>query len=235
MTFSEFVNRLFPIIGAGSSTHAFTRSMFDAVLDDSGQSILDEYSNETYKAYYNGSTGISRIAKKVCAYMEPENFVSYIEDFPDATRDSLCEVFKESISGCDSYNISQSLADLFAEIIRTAAATKRGATARAKKKTDVVPTASDDDQVIVDALSKPLLAFAGALEAQKHQLAEQIRQNNKKSDSSEDESDNTEAEVVDGEEPSGAATGDKTVVHQTIVNQYGDHPVHIDHVENLKL
>lgn len=26
-----------------------------------------------------------------------------------------------------------------------------------------------------------------------------------------------------------------TVVHQTVVNQYGDHPVHIDHVENLKL
>ena len=47
--------------------------------------------------------------------------------------------------------------------------------------------------------------------------------------------DHTEAEVVDGEEPSGAATGDKTVVHQTIVNQYGDHPVHVDHVKNLKL
>lgn len=234
MTFSEFVNMLFPIIGAGSSTHAFTKSMFDAILDDSGQNILDEYSEETYKAYYNGNTGISRIAKKVCAYMEPENFVSYIDGFPDATRDSLCEVYKESISGCDSYNISQALADLFAEIIRTAAAAKRGAATRAKKKTDVVPTISDD-QVIVDALSKPLLAFAGALEAQKHQLAEQIRQNNKKADSSEDESDNTEAEVVDGEEPSGAATGDKTVVHQTIVNQYGDHPVHIDQVENFKL
>ncbi len=26
-----------------------------------------------------------------------------------------------------------------------------------------------------------------------------------------------------------------TVLHQTVVNQYGDHPVHIDHVENLKL
>ena len=76
MTFSEFVNKLFPIIGAGSSTHAFTRSMFDTILDESGQSILDEYSEKTYKAYYNGSTGISRIAKKVCAYMEPENFVS---------------------------------------------------------------------------------------------------------------------------------------------------------------
>lgn len=235
MTFSELVNMLFPIIGAGSSTHAFTRSMFDAILDESGQNILDEYSEETYKAYYNGSTGISRIAKKVCAYMEPENFVSYIDEFPDATRDSLCEVFKASISDCDSYNISQALAELFAEIIRTAAATKRGAAIRAKKKTDVVPTASDDDQVIVDALSKPLLAFASVLEAQKHQLAEQIRQNNKKADSSQNEPDKPEAEVADGEEPSGAATGDKTVVHQTIVNQYGDHPVHIDHVENLKL
>ena len=25
------------------------------------------------------------------------------------------------------------------------------------------------------------------------------------------------------------------VVHQTVVNQYGEHPVHIEHVENLKL
>lgn len=58
MTFSEFVNMLFPIIGAGSSTHAFTRSMFDTIIDESGQSILDEYSEETYKAYYNGSTAL---------------------------------------------------------------------------------------------------------------------------------------------------------------------------------
>jgi hypothetical protein len=209
--------------------------MFDAILGESGQSIVDEYSEETYKAYYNGSTGISRIAKKVCAYMEPENFISYIDEFPDATRDSLCEVFKASISDCDSYNISQALADLFAEIIRTAAATKRGAATRAKKKTDVVPTASDDDQIIVDALSKPLLAFAGALEAQKHQLAEQIRRNNKKADSSEDEPDNGATEPSDGESSSASSAKEQSVVHQTIVNQYGDHPVHIDHVENLKL
>lgn len=50
-----------------------------------------------------------------------------------------------------------------------------------------------------------------------------------------DEIEQTEAEVVDGEESSGAANKNGSVVHQTIVNQYGDHPVHIDHVENLKL
>ena len=48
-------------------------------------------------------------------------------------------------------------------------------------------------------------------------------------------SDTVEAEVVDDQESSGAANTNGTVVHQTIVNQYGDHPVHIDHVENLKL
>lgn len=26
-----------------------------------------------------------------------------------------------------------------------------------------------------------------------------------------------------------------SIIHQTVVNQYGDHPIHIDHVENLKL
>ncbi|MBD5534860.1 MAG: hypothetical protein HDQ99_04250 [Lachnospiraceae bacterium] len=34
-------------------------------------------------------------------------------------------------------------------------------------------------------------------------------------------------------EPQKDAKG--AIVHQTVVNQYGDHPVHIDHVENLKL
>lgn len=53
----------------------------------------------------------------------------------------------------------------------------------------------------------------------------------------EDEPETVEAEVVDDEKPSGAAdiSKDAKVVHQTIVNQYGDNPVHIDHVENLKL
>ena len=92
-----------------------------------------------------------------------------------------------------------------------------------------------DCEVIDNAILNTGRIMAEVFGAAEHQLAEQIRRNKKKADSSEDESNNTEAEVVDGKEPSGAATEDKTVVHQTIVNQYGDHPVHIDHVENLKL
>lgn len=125
MTFSDFMNRLFPIIGAGSSTHAFTKSMFEVMLEDGYSEALDDYSEDTYKAYFNGNTGISRIAKTICAHMEPENFVIYIDDFSDAARDSLCEVFKDIIPNCDSFNISQKLSELFADILRKAASSKR--------------------------------------------------------------------------------------------------------------
>lgn len=125
MTFSDFMNRLFPIIGAGSSTHAFTKSIFEVMLEDDDLEIIAGCSKETYKAYFNGSTGISKIAKKICAHMEPENFVAYIDGFSDATRDSLCEVFKDIIPDCDSFNISQKLSELFADILRSAASAKR--------------------------------------------------------------------------------------------------------------
>ncbi len=101
--------------------------------------------------------------------------------------------------------------------------------------TDAAQDALTDREVIDNAILNTGRIMAEVFGAAEHQLAEQIRRKNKKSDSFEDESDNAEAEVADGEEPSDAASGDKTVVHQTIVNQYGDHPVHIDYVENLKL
>ena len=44
-----------------------------------------------------------------------------------------------------------------------------------------------------------------------------------------------EPEVKSSNNASKDKKADGTVVHQTIVNQYGDHPVHINHVENLKL
>ena len=91
----------------------------------------------------------------------------------------------------------------------------------------------DDTQK--ENLAQGVSALATALEAQKHAMAERIRQNNKKADSSEDEPDNRATEPTDGESSSDSSAKEKTVVHQTIVNQYGDHPVHIDHVDNLKL
>ena len=86
-----------------------------------------------------------------------------------------------------------------------------------------------DDKIIISNLSKPLQIFADALAAQKHQMAEQIRQNRKKEQ---------QAEVIDDTESSSAAddaSGSAKVIQQSIVNQYDDHAINIGHVENLKL
>lgn len=104
--------------------------------------------------------------------------------------------------------------------------------------------AKGDREVIVENMAKGLQPLLDVLEAQKktmptpermsqtlnaikdacentvHETAEKIRSNQKHTDTR----DVTEETSTKG-----------TVVHQTIVNQYGDHPVHINHVENLKL
>lgn len=89
----------------------------------------------------------------------------------------------------------------------------------------------------VEKLAKPLMHFAAAVEAQEHQTAEDIRKNEEKKKSTEEAQGTPSVstdQAVEGK-PDTAQKPGATVVHQTIVNQYGDHPVHIDHVENLKL
>lgn len=56
MNFKDFAHLLSPSIGAGSSTHAFTRSLFEAIVTEDGLDILNGYDKESFKAYYNGNT-----------------------------------------------------------------------------------------------------------------------------------------------------------------------------------
>ena len=43
MDFKEFIHRLASVISAGGNTAAFTRSVFEAILSEEGQDILDLY------------------------------------------------------------------------------------------------------------------------------------------------------------------------------------------------
>ncbi len=82
-----------------------------------------------------------------------------------------------------------------------------------------------------EKLVKPLGYVAAVAAAQEHQMAEDIRKSEAKRKAAAEKQDNAESD----NSPDDAKKAEGTVVHQTIVNQYGDHPVHIDHVENLKL
>lgn len=64
MTFKDFVQKLSSALRGGASTDKFTRALFEAILTDDGQDILDGYQPSSYKGFYNGNTSITGIAKK---------------------------------------------------------------------------------------------------------------------------------------------------------------------------
>lgn len=125
MEFKDFVQILHPIIGGSSSQGAFVKTLFDVIVTEDGQSALDEQSEVTYRSYFNGHTGVSKIAKKISPYIETENFVAYIHDFSDETVSSLCDSFREHLPEIDGFNTGRQLADLFLSILKNAAGTKR--------------------------------------------------------------------------------------------------------------
>lgn len=92
-----------------------------------------------------------------------------------------------------------------------------------------------DHEVITNAMLNTVKIMADKLGEAEHQMAEQIRQKQKKQVHPEEEPVVENACTDDQKETDSGDQAKPTVVHQTVVNQYGDHPVHIDHVENLKI
>ena len=72
MEFKDFAQKLHPIIGSTSSRAAFTKTLFDVIVTGDGQSAVDGQSDITYCSYFNGQTGISRIAKKTVHILKPK-------------------------------------------------------------------------------------------------------------------------------------------------------------------
>ena len=125
MTFSVFANRLYSIIGEGCRTDIFTKSLFASITEDA-EEILDSYSKNTYKSYFNDTNSIQKFAKRIAMYVEPEAFVSYINHLPtDAVLYALCNSFSDIFPGADTQDIGEKLASLFADIIREEAAKTR--------------------------------------------------------------------------------------------------------------
>ena len=110
MDFVEFVNLTRPVIGGKSGIHTYVKTLFDAILTEDGKDILEDYSDSTYKAYANGTTSINKISKAMVSYIDPVEFSSFIFN----TQESV-----------QLNNVGDEIAELFANIIREAAATKR--------------------------------------------------------------------------------------------------------------
>lgn len=155
MEFTEFVEILRPIIGGSYSTHVFTRTLFESIITEDGLLEIEDISESSFKAYFNGKTKITKIAKRVLPHIEPEQFIAYLDDFPEATTQRLCDAFKTHIEDIDLYNASQKIAYLFEEILTIAASQKRKSTPKSAKR--------NDDKTPHDILTEKVLASGQAM------------------------------------------------------------------------
>ncbi|MBR2214346.1 MAG: hypothetical protein IJ849_01150 [Selenomonadaceae bacterium] len=125
MKFSEFAQKLRTVIGNGANTHEFARTILDAIINEDGTEILDGKSASSYKAYYNGKSEITALAKEISIYVEPTEFEEYLKQFPDQSIQKLCDIFGEHIEGISPHNALEEIAEFFANIIYDAAGEKR--------------------------------------------------------------------------------------------------------------
>lgn len=132
MDFVKFIELTRSIIGGKGGIHTYVKTLFDAILTDNGKDILEDYSDSTYKAYANGSTKINKISKAMVSYIDPVEFSSFIFDTEESVQLALCQQFIAYLPNININNVGDEIAELFANIIREAAATKRKSPASKK-------------------------------------------------------------------------------------------------------
>ena len=125
MNFVEFVRITRPIIGGIGGVHIYVRTLFDAILTENGKEILDGYSDSSYKSYANGKTSITNISKAMTQYIDPVEFSNFIFNTEESSQIALCQQFTEYLPNINIKNVGDEISELFVNIIRTAAETKR--------------------------------------------------------------------------------------------------------------
>ncbi len=140
MKFSEFARLLHPIVNGEASQPAFAKTIIEAILRDDGTEILDGYSQETFKAYYNGNTAVTKLAKRISKFIEPALFEEYLEPLSDQSVQKLCDIFKGDIDGINQHNALEKISAFYADILYVAAGKRRKTkTAEAFTGTEATP------------------------------------------------------------------------------------------------
>lgn len=134
MEFKVFAKKLKNVIGGKSNTKIFTKTLFETMMNESGPELLKGTSLDTFKAYFNGNTSISRVAALILANLsDDDEFPSYLEGFGETTAQLLADEFKDDIPDINSVNASLKITDLFLEILREASGKEKSTPKSADK------------------------------------------------------------------------------------------------------
>lgn len=134
MEFKIFAKKLKNVIGGKSNTKIFTKTIFEAMMNESGPELLKGTSPDTFKAYFNGNTSISKVAALILANLsDDDEFPSYLEGFGETTSQLLADEFKNDIPDINSVNASLKITDLFLDILREASGKEKSTPKSADK------------------------------------------------------------------------------------------------------
>ena len=134
MEFKVIAKKLKNVIGGKSNTKIFTKTLFETMMNESGPELLKGTSLDTFKAYFNGNTSISRVAALILANLgDDDEFPSYLEGFGETTAQLLADEFKDDIPDINSVNASLKITDLFLEILREASGKEKSTPKSADK------------------------------------------------------------------------------------------------------
>lgn len=143
MEFTEFVNRLYPIISGERAKDVFTQELFLSITSiENDDNFIAETGLSTFRSYYSGDRSINRFSKKIRKYLEPSCFEEYINTLSDEQCSQLCSTFSDVISNITAYNVGEKLSELFVEIINDAS-TKIGNSSKKKERSNITNEQND--------------------------------------------------------------------------------------------
>lgn len=173
MKFTEFAHKLKPIIGGSYNTPIFVKTLFESIITEEGLLHLEDVSNNTFKAYYNGQTKITKIAQRILPHIEPEQFINYLDTFSEATTQRLCDTFRPNIESLNLHNTSEKIAYYFEEILTSAASKERKASNKKTKKIE----GSTPSENISNKFSTTTLSQVDAEENKTQNLTNEVGNN----------------------------------------------------------
>ena len=125
MTFMDFAHRIGRVLRGADNQSAFTKSLFEMILPEEKNYLLENISVSAWKSYFNGSAQITRLAKKINAYTDPMLFEPYINDQEEPAIQKLCDAFSDELPEICISKAGEMIAALFDRIIDEAAADKK--------------------------------------------------------------------------------------------------------------
>ena len=128
MRFCEFAQRMAEVCRENETIPAFVDRLFYLITDDEllEAGITYNRSSSTLNNYYNGSRDISGVASVISRNPNRQKFEQYLEDLNIGQLERLWDLFAANLSITRASDFPPALADLYADIIHTAAAKRPG-------------------------------------------------------------------------------------------------------------